>query len=331
MSDKLLLSGQRALKWLEDHGYGFTDDIQPQPSSQRFTRDGSYGVEMPVVNNLDTLRKTIHILRSEGVYVTRFNETHGAFLLCDSEIREMLQLCAEEKYGMIFGLGPRPEYDRRSAFYRSSFGMEQKRQINNHDALRASVTDALRLASLGCTGLIVYDLGILRVLNAMRLDGELPQNMIFKTSSHCMISNPMLAEIHIENGANSLTVTHDVGLPILQYMRSVAPNVSLDVPMDVYKDKGGFIRFHEVAEIVQVAAPVFLKIGSSAQSNPYDNTNEGTIIKRISRIKRTLEMLSEVLPYAERIHSEDPLVGIPKLGFVSHSEISNHSVMANLR
>ena len=313
MSDKLILSGQRALKWLEDHGYGFTDDIQPE-----FASGGSYGVEMPVINNLETLQKTIHILRNEGVYVTRFNETHGAFLLCDSEIREMLELCAEEKYGIIFGLGPRPEYDRRAAFYRSAFGMEQKRQINNHDALRASITDALRLASLGCKGLIVYDLGILRVLNAMRLEGELPQDMIFKVSSHCMVSNPMLAEIHVENGANSLTVTHDVGLPILQYMRSVAPNASLDVPMDVYKDKGGFMRFHEVAEIVQVAAPVFIKVGSSAQANPYDNTNEKTILKRVSRVKRILEMLSEALPFSERVHSEDLLIGTPKFNFPKH-------------
>lgn len=314
---QLFLSGQKALCWLETHGYGVSDDIKPKPSGEKFTSGGSYGVEVPVINSLHILEKTIQILRGEGVYVTRFNETHGAFLLCDNEIREMLELCAEEGYGMIFGLGSRPEYDRRATFYRSSFGLEQARQINNHDALRANVADALRLASLGCRGLIVYDLGVLRVLHAMRSEGELPSDMIFKVSSHCMVSNSMLAEIHVENGANCLTVTHDVGLPILEYMRKVSSKASLDVPLDVYRDKGGFIRFHEVAEIVQVAAPVFLKIGASTQSNPYDSFKEATIAKKVSRVKRALEMLNEVLPDAERVNSEDPLVGIPVLGSTS--------------
>ncbi len=326
MESRLFLSGQRALLWLKAHGYNTVDDVEPQVSPYRFATGGAYGVEVPVVNNLATLRKTIHLLREEGVYVTRFNETHGAFLLCDSEIREMLALCAQEGYGIAFGLGPRPEYDRRAAFYRSEFGMEQARQINNHDALRASVTDALRLASLGCRGLIVYDLGVLRVLNAMRAEGELPHDMIFKVSSHCMVSNSMLAEIHAENGANSLTVSHDVGLPMLQAMRRAAPAASLDVPLDVYRNKGGFIRFHEVAEIVQVAAPVFLKIGSSSQTDPYDNTNETTIAKRVNRVKRALEMLDENLPMAQRIGSQDPLVCLPVLESVTtlHTGVDNH-------
>jgi len=311
MKSNLVLSSQRALLWLKSHGYGSVDDTEPQISPYEFSTGGVYGVEVPVVNNLATLRKTIHILQEEGVYVTRFNETHGAFLLCDSEIREMLSLCSQEGYGIAFGLGPRPEYDRRAAFYRSPFGLEQGRQINNHDALRASIMDALRLDSLGCRGLIVYDLGVLHVLNSMRAEGELSRNMVFKVSSHCMISNSMLAKIHAENGADSLTVTHDVGLPMLEYMRKAAPKASLDVPLDVYRNKGGFIRFHEVAEIVQVAAPVFLKIGSSSQSDPYDNTNETTIIKRINRVKRALEMLNENLPMAKQIGDKDLLACLP--------------------
>jgi hypothetical protein len=312
MTSNLVLSSQRALSWLASHGYGTVDDTEPQVSPYEFSTGGIYGVEVPVVNNLATLQKTIHLLQAEGVYVTRFNETHGAFLLCDGEIREMLSLCSQEGYGIAFGLGPRPEYDRRAAFYRSQFGLEQGRQINNHDALRASVADALRLDSLGCRGLIVYDLGVLHVLNAMRAEGELAHDMVFKVSSHCMISNSMLAKIHAENGANSLTVTHDVGLPVLEAMRNAAPEASLDVPLDVYRNKGGFIRFHEVAEIVQIAAPVFLKIGSSSQSDPYDNTNETTIAKRIGRVKRALEMLNENLPMAKRMGSKDPLVCLPK-------------------
>jgi hypothetical protein len=209
--------------------------------------------------------------------------------------------------------------------------MEQARQINNHDALRANVTDALRLADLGCRGLIVYDLGVLRVLNIMRNEGELPKNMVFKASSHCMISNPMIAEIYRENGADGLTVIHDVGLPMLESIRRVAPEVSLDVPLDVYHNKGGFIRFHEVAEIVQVAAPVFLKIGASAQVDPYDKINENTIIKRVSRVKRALEMLDEDMPHQGHVTCEDRLACLPKIESNTFfaSEMGNQTALAS--
>lgn len=99
MTGNLILSSQRALSWLESHGYGTVDDTQPQVSTYEFSTGGVYGVEVPVVNNLTTLRKTIHLLQEEGVYVTRFNETHGAFLLCDTEIREMLSLCSRRAMG----------------------------------------------------------------------------------------------------------------------------------------------------------------------------------------------------------------------------------------
>lgn len=328
----LTLSGSNAIQWLKNHDYGFSDDTRPRASARQFNNGGIYGVEIPVINNLDTLRKTIHILHNEGVYVSRFNETHGAFLLCDSEIQEMLALCREENYGMIFGLGPRPEYDRRAAFYRSPFGMEQARQLNNNDALRASVNDALRLAALGCRGLVVYDIGVLRILKLMRDESALPEDMIFKVSSHCMVSSPMLAQIHVENGADCLTTSHDVGLPVLQFMRKVSPGVSLDVPMDVYHDKGGFIRFHEVAEIVQVAAPVFLKVGASAQSNPYDKVGDATIVQRVSRVKRVLEMLAETLPDAARICSNDPLLGLPvaKAASVYYESTCNPMITMNI-
>ena len=326
MNNNFALSGQKALRWLEEHNYEALDDIQTGSSNNEFNTGGNYGVELPVVNNFDTLQKTVRILRSEGVYVTRFNETHSAFLLCNSEIQDMLNLCSEEGFGITFGIGLRPEYDRRATFYRSAFGLEQCRQVNNHDALRASLTDAIRLAELGCRGLIVYDLGVLRLLNIMRKEGALPKDMVFKASSHCMITNAIIGEIYAENGADGLTVIHDVGLPMLYSMRKrISSTVSLDVPIDTYRDKGGFIRFHEVAEIVQVAAPVFLKIGASIQNHPYQNTDDGMIVKRVNRIKRALEILEENFPMSKCISSNDRLACKPALKKWSYSHYENHN------
>jgi hypothetical protein len=258
-----------------------------------------------VVNNMAILNTTIRLLDAEGVYCTRFNETHGSFLLSDSEIQDMLALARERGYGFTFGLGPRPEYDVKASFYRSPFGLELGRKLNNHDAIRVAVEEALRLADLGCRGLIVYDVGVLKILHDMRNRGVLPAETVFKLSSHCMTSNPLIARMFHENGADSVTTVHDLSLVVLQEMQRINEGLVLDVPTDVYKSKGGYIRFYDLAEIVQVASPVFLKMGASAQGHPYDAVKEDMILERVRRVKRGLDVLDRQLPNATRIGAAD--------------------------
>jgi Peptidase family U32 len=295
------ISAGRAAQWLADNNYPYSDNIPLAVSSQEFDGGGQYGVEIPVINSFETLDLTVKLIENHGLYVTRFDETRGSFLLSDAELTDMLELCRTNDLGILISLGPRPEYDIKASFYRSDFGLEMGRQINNNDAIRACAEEALRLAELGCRGLIVYDLGILRLLSRMRSSGFLPTDMVFKTSSHCMATNPFLVEIFADNGVDAVTTAHDLGLPVLQEIRRMNPAVVLDVPTDVYKTKGGFIRFYELAEIVQIAAPVMLKMGASAQSHPYDSVGEKTVRERVQRVARGLEMLDRFLPDKQRI------------------------------
>lgn len=281
----------RARLWLMNHGYPYSDNIELLQSSKQFPGGGNFAVEIPVINNLEILESTISALKEEGIPCTRFNETHGSILLSDDEIREMLCVCAENNYGIAFSIGPRPEYDRKAAFYRGKFGLEQGRRVNNNDAIANSVEEVLRLVDLGCRGVIVYDMGVMRILSEMRKSGFLPRDLFFKASSHCIVSNPVTAKIWEELGVDSVTVLHDVDLIVLQEMRRMTNGLILDVPIDAYDDKGGFIRFNEIPEIVQVAAPVILKMGASAQVNPYDQVNPKTIKKRVSRVALGLEYL----------------------------------------
>ena len=54
---------------------------------------------------------------------------------------------------------------------------------------------------------------------------------------------------------------------------------------------GGFIRYSDIPEIVQIASPVMLKMGASAQAHPYAEINEATDIERVRRVSRGLECL----------------------------------------
>lgn len=301
-----------AEEWLQKNDYPTSDLIPLQSSTHTFEGGGGqYGIEVPVVNTPATLEKLIVELKKEDLPVTRFNETHGAMLLTDQEIKDMLSLCHENGYGMVFSLGPRPEYDPKAAFYRSQFGLEQCRKLNNHDAIKYSLEEALRLVELGCKGIIVYDIGVLKLLQQMKAQKVIPSDVMFKTSSHCMAANPMIAQIFYELGANSITVLHDVGLPVLQEMRRLSPHLVLDMPIDTYAAKGGFVRFMELPNIIQVAAPVILKVGAGAQGHPYDTIGENVIVKRVKRVALAMQHLTSQNETYTLISSSSPHCCIP--------------------
>lgn len=305
------LSGSRSIEWLKSKGYGYTDQTPLARSGKEFKSGGQYGVEIPVINTLSVLDSTIKAIRSFDIKVSRFNETHGSFLLSDKELEDMLTMCRESGHGIIIGLGPRPEYDIKGSFYRSEFGLEMGRRNNNLDAIRVCVEEAIRLAELGCRGITVYDGGVLKVLNEMRNDGTLPAEMMFKTSTHLMAANPWIAKIFHENGANSVTTAHDLGLPVIQEMRRQVPELLLDVPTDVYKTKGGFVRFYELAELIQIASPVMLKMGASAQGHPYDAVGDSKALERVKRVAIGLEILDRQDHGFKIMSADEPLFCLP--------------------
>lgn len=290
---ELMRGASRARQWLRDNNLPYSDELTLRPSGLEFADGGHYGVEVPVVNNFAVLEATLRRLREEGLPVTRFNETLGAFLLSDGEVSDMLALCRQERVGMLFALGPRPEYDRKAAFYRGGFGASQGRRVNNNDALAQSAEEALRLTELGCRGLIAYDLGVIHMLSEMKRGGLLPADLLIKSSSHCIVSNPLTAKVYHDSGTTNVTTLHDLGLAVLQDMRALSPELVIDVPTDVYGSKGGFIRFYEVPELVQICSAMMLKIGASAQSHPHDPVNEHTVRQRVQRVALCLEYLEK--------------------------------------
>lgn len=302
----------RGTAWLRDNALPHSDLIDLTDSATEFPAGGHYGVEIPAINTLATLQTTVDLLDDQGVYCTRFNETHGSFLLSDQELGEMFDLCAQRSYGIVIGLGPRPEYDIKASFYRTPFGLEVGRQVNNNDAIAQSVEEVFRLVELGCRGILVYDLGICRVLQQMRASGAIPEDVRIKTSSHCSLTNALIGQIAQDNGADSVTTMHDLGLASLHEIRRLSPTLCLDVPTDTYRSKGGFIRFYELAQIVSICSPVFLKMGGSVQEDPNDTQGESLARRKVDRVRVGLEYLDKHLTNASRIDPSDPLCCVPQ-------------------
>jgi hypothetical protein len=81
-----------------------------------------------------------------------------------------------------------------------------------------------------------------------------------KVSVMLPAANPASARVLVELGASTINVPTDLTLPQLAAIRA-----AVDVPLDVYVESpdnlGGFLRQHEIPELIRVCAPVYLKFG----------------------------------------------------------------------
>ena len=108
--------------------------------------------------------------------------------------------------------------------------------------------------------MLIADLGVLSAFDALRRAGALPADMQAKVSVMLPAANPASARVLERLGADTLNLPTDLTLPQIAAIRT-----AVDVPLDIYVEApdnvGGFVRLHEIPEIVRVAAPVYLKFG----------------------------------------------------------------------
>ena len=150
---------------------------------------------------------------------------------------------------------------------------------------------------------LVTDLGVLSVASRMREAGELPSELQFKVSVQMGLANPAAIRIAEEHGANTYNVPTDLSLAQLAAVRA-----AIDIPIDIYveapDDLGGFVRHFEIAEIVRVAAPVYLKFGLRNAPNIYPSGTHLTDTavrlsrERVRRAEIGLETLARYAPDA---------------------------------
>jgi hypothetical protein len=128
------------------------------------------------------------------------------------------------------------------------------------DQIVHGLEDIARAADHGIRSVLIADLGLLSAFDAMRSAGALPPDMQAKLSASFPVTNAATAKVLVALGANTLNVSSDLSIPQIAAIRA-----AVDVPIDFYVEApdglGGFVRHHDVPELVRVAAPVHLKFG----------------------------------------------------------------------
>lgn len=267
-------------------------------STKRFADGAHYRVEIPSTEGPRALEAVVEEADRLSVPVVRVSQGSGVFMHTDAELDEMARLGARSGVEVSLFARPNAGWDA-SAMARAPVGPLVAPAARGTEQLVAALEDIRRAAAHGIRSVLIQDIGVLSVFTAMRRAGDLPTTMQAKVSVMLPVANPAAARVVADLGASTINVPTDLTLAHLAAIRA-----AIDLPLDVYLESpdnlGGFVRFHEIAEIVRVAAPVYLKFGLRGTTDPYPAGShlEATIValsrERVRRARLALDLLERI-------------------------------------
>jgi hypothetical protein len=292
----------RTRAFLDRMGLPSGDALEAPSSTQRFPDGGQWRVEIPSVEGPNALRAVFAAADEFGVPVHRVSQGSGVMLLTDDELDEMAAIGREHGIEISLFVGPRAGWDTGAMAYMPA-GRVVGPRIRGMEQLIHAVEDVRRACEHGITSVLVTDDGLLSVLGEMKQSGEVPEELILKGSVMLGASNPASVRLLERLGLTTFNTPTDLSVAQLAAIRA-ATTMPLDIYIEVPDDIGGFIRHYEIAEIVRVASPVYLKFGLRNAPNIYPAGThlEATAIaltrERLRRARIGLDLLKRLDPDA---------------------------------
>ena len=272
-------------------------DLNELPDSPlRFADGAHYRVEIPSTDGPACLDAVLAEAERLDVRVHRVSQGSGVFMLTDAELGGMARTAAEARVEVSLFARPNAAWDT-SAMSRAPAGGVLAPTSRGQEQLVHGLDDIRRAAEHGFRSVLIADIGLLSVFGRMRGAGELPHDMQAKISVMLPAANPAAARVLVDLGANTINLPTDLSLAQIAAIRA-----AVDVPLDIYVEApdtlGGFVRLHEVPEIVRIAAPVYIKFGlrNAPDIYPTGGHLEGVAVglsrERVRRARLGLELLA---------------------------------------
>jgi Peptidase family U32 len=272
-------------------------DLHELPDSPlRFPDGAQYRVEIPSVEGPSCLEAVLEEAARLDVRVHRISQGSGVFLQTDAELDAMARTAADAAVEVSLFARPNAAWDT-SAMARATAGAAVAPTSRGQEQVVQGLEDVKRAAAHGIRSVLIADLGVLSVFGAMRAAGELPDDMQAKVSVMLPAANPPAARVLADLGANTLNLPTDLTLPQIAAIRA-----AVDLPLDLYVEApdniGGFVRLHEIPEIIRIAAPVYVKFGlrNAPDVYPAGSHLEATTValsrERVRRARLGLELLA---------------------------------------
>jgi hypothetical protein len=303
------------------------DPGSPPRSPHRFADGASYRFEIPSTEGPACLRAALDIADELDVPIRRFSQGSGVFMLTDAELDAMAAIGASRNVEISLFARPVAGW-QTSASAVAPAGGALFNAVRGADQLRDALDDICRAAAHGIRSVLISDIGLLSAFGQLRQRGDLPADMKAKVSVMLPAANPATARVLADLGADTLNLPADLSLSQIAAIRSV-----VSLPIDMYVEApdslGGFIRHHEVPRLIEIAAPIYVKLGLRNAPDLYPSGThiEATAIaltrERVRRARLVLEMLirSGLQPPATAGRSGD--LAVPALA----GEATSHAVL----
>src|SRR5579863_9478620 len=301
--------------FLESMGLPGGDPAAAPTSAKRFPDGGQYRIEIPSTEGPRALEAVLSEADRRKVPVHRVSQGSGIMLMTDGEISEMLDIGRKAAIEVNLFIGPRGTFDIGAQAY-SAAGKTLGLSLRGADQLVYAMEDVKRAVRLGLRSVLVSDIGILQIVGNMRAAGDLPLDLIIKTSVMMAPTNPASARILELLGANTINIPSDLTLPQIASIRA-----AVDTPIDFYVEApdniGGFVRYYEIPELIRIASPIYLKFGlrNAPDVYPCGTHMESTVIalsrERVRRAEIAREIIARYCPEAAMSPLKAKSLGVP--------------------
>ena len=277
-------------------------DLYDLPTSPKIFPDGAnYRVEISGMETPKVLAATIDEARKQGVPFHRsISVVRGASMLTREQLKEFAKIAQDAQVEVIMTPGPRPTWDigRQVA---TPEGAISGLRLRGMDSVRYYLMEIERCIEIGFRGFLVWDEGVLSLLNAMKQNGDLPEDIIFKVSIFAGHANPAGIKLVESLGAGSCNPVADLTLPMLAAIRSTT-SLPLDIHIQLWASMGGFNRIYETPEIARVASPCYFKMEPGpglVMYQPWGTSEDGLAElgrEKIRSMKNIIELVGETHP-----------------------------------
>ncbi len=273
-----------------------TGDLHELPTSgKRFPDGAQFRIEIPSTEGPACLEAVLDEAARLEVPVHRVSQGSGVCMLTDAELDRFARVGAEAQVEVSLFARPNAAWDA-SATSLAAAGGSLAPAARGQEQLVAVLEDALRAAAHGIRSVLLADVGALFAFSALRDAGALPGDMQAKVSVMLPVANAATAKVFAGLGASTLNLPPDLSLAQIAAIRH-----AVDLPIDFYVEApdalGGFVRHHEIPELIRVAAPVYVKFGLRNAPDIYPSGShlEATAValsrERVRRARLGLELL----------------------------------------
>ncbi|MDV6328042.1 hypothetical protein Q5L94_08225 [Idiomarina sp. Sol25] len=277
-------------EYLSSIGLPSGDAYELESSGKRFSDGGQYRFEVPGIQGPAAMESLLETVSNLDINIHRVTQTKGIMLLTDAEISSMVKMALDAQVELVLSIGPRATYDT-SASVLTNEGQRMGYRLRGQEQIVRAVEEVKRANALGCNSFLLYDEGLLWLLNQARDAGFISPSSKFKISAHCGHGNPCSARMLELSGADSLNPVRDIQLQMLTALR-----MTISIPLDVHTENpassGGFIRHYEVPEMIRIASPIYLKTGGSvAKSHSWDTSvaDAKARAKQVTLVQRMID------------------------------------------